>query len=81
MAPTILRDGPYRFYFFLNEGNEPAHVHVAAGNKSAKVWLEPLSLASSRHFAAHELNAVVKIVSENRQRFLEVWNERFPRSR
>ena len=81
MAPTVLREGPYRFHFFLNEGNEPAHVHVDAGDKSAKFWLEPVSLAASRHFAAHELNELVRIVVRNRERFLEVWNERFPRSR
>jgi hypothetical protein len=77
MAPSLLRDGPYRFFFYLNEGKEPAHVHVQDGRKLAKFWLEPVSLASSRHFAAHELNAIAKIVSLNRERFLEAWNERF----
>ena len=81
MAPTVLREGPYRFYFYLNEGNEPAHVHVDAGGKSAKFWLEPVACAASKHLAAHELNELVKIVKANRERFLEVWNERFPRSR
>jgi len=81
MAPTLLREGPYRFYFFLNEGNEPAHVHVEDGNKSAKFWLEPVAVASSRHFAAHELNALSRLVAENRERFVEAWNERFPRNR
>ena len=27
-VPTILRVGPYRFFFFSNENNEPAHIHV-----------------------------------------------------
>jgi len=26
--PTILRIGPYRFYFFSHEPNKPPHVHV-----------------------------------------------------
>lgn len=26
--PTILRDGPYRLFFYSNEGEEPPHVHV-----------------------------------------------------
>jgi hypothetical protein len=78
MAPTVLREGPARFFFYLNEGNEPPHIHVQAGNKLAKLWLEPVSLASSRHFAAHELNELHRIVIRNRSRFLEAWHERFP---
>ncbi|MBP7127385.1 DUF4160 domain-containing protein [Myxococcota bacterium] len=81
MAPTVLREGPYRFFFFLNEGNEPAHIHVDAGDRSAKFWLDPVSLASSRHMPAHEINALLEIVLAHRDRFLEVWNERFPRGR
>jgi hypothetical protein len=79
MAPTLLREGPWRFYFYLNEGNEPAHVHVQDGRKLAKSWLQRVEVASSKHFAAHELNAISRIVAQNRDRFLEVWNERFPR--
>jgi hypothetical protein len=79
MAPTLLREGPYRIFFFLNEGNEPAHVHVQEGKKSAKFWLEPLALASSKHFPAHQLAELTRIISRNRERFLEVWNVRFPR--
>ena len=78
MAPNVLREGPWRFYFYLNEGNEPAHVHVQDGRKLAKFWLEPVSVASSKHFVSHELNAITRIVVRNRERFLEVWNERFP---
>ena len=28
--PTILRHGRWRFFFYSNEGSEPAHVHVEA---------------------------------------------------
>ncbi|MBW6456390.1 MAG: DUF4160 domain-containing protein [Trueperaceae bacterium] len=28
MSPTVLRDGPYRFFFFSNERGEPPHIHV-----------------------------------------------------
>ena len=27
-VPTIHREGPYGFFFFSNEGLEPAHVHI-----------------------------------------------------
>ena len=29
------------FFFYSNESNEPAHLHVTKGNASEKVWLEP----------------------------------------
>ncbi|HKI37036.1 MAG TPA: DUF4160 domain-containing protein [Gemmataceae bacterium] len=34
--PTILRNGPYRFYFYSHEPNEPPHVHVDRDDLSAK---------------------------------------------
>ncbi len=30
--PTILRIGPYRFYFYSHEPNEPPHVHIDREN-------------------------------------------------
>jgi hypothetical protein len=44
-VPTVLRVGPYRFFFYSNEGSEPPHIHVEAGGKSAKFWLQPWLLA------------------------------------
>ena len=79
MSPTLLREGPYRFFFFLNEGDEPPHVHVADGRKTAKLWLDPVSVASSRHFAAHELTELLRVVRLHRSAFEEAWHERFPR--
>ena len=75
--PTILRVGRYRFYFFSNENNEPAHIHVKVDSSQAKFWLEPLNLASSYGFKAHELNEIERIVRENQTDFLEAWNEYF----
>jgi hypothetical protein len=40
MAPTVFRQGAFRFFFFLRE--EPRmHVHVAHTDGEAKFWLEP----------------------------------------
>ena len=41
----------------------------------AKFWLDPVALAGSRRFASHELRAMQKHVEENREIFLEAWNE------
>jgi hypothetical protein len=54
--PTVMRVGPYRFFFYSNEGNEPAHIHVTAGGNEAKFWLSPVSLASNRGFSARDLH-------------------------
>ena len=53
--PTLLRVGPYRFFFYSNEGSEPGHVHVTPGNSEAKFWLANCELASSFGFRPREL--------------------------
>ncbi len=78
--PTILRIGPYRFFFFSEEGGEPAHIHVEAGNKAAKFWLENAELARSRNFQGYELSVIRKLVVEHRKDFLEAWNVYFNHS-
>jgi len=77
--PTVMRIGPYRFLFFSNEGDEPPHIHVRHDRKLAKFWLEPVALAGSTGFAAHELRRIETHVAENRGRFLEAWNEHLSR--
>ena len=74
--PTVLRVGRYRFFFFSNENNEPAHIHVKAESDQAKFWLEPISLASNYGFRAHELNEIERIVKEHKDELMEAWNER-----
>ena len=75
--PTIFRDGPYRFYFFSHEPNEPPHVHVDREARTIKVWLEPVAMAKSQGFRGHEINVILAIVEQNRERLLEAWHEYF----
>jgi hypothetical protein len=77
--PTVLTTGPYRFYFYSNERNEPPHIHVQRDNSFAKFWLRPIALAGSRHFASRELRAVEAIIRKHRVEFLETWNEHIRR--
>jgi hypothetical protein len=76
-VPTILRSGPYRFYFFSHEPNEPPHVHVDRDNETAKFWLTPVSLASSLGFKAHELATLHRLVRENERELIDAWNSFF----
>ena len=73
--PTILRIGPYRFFFYSNEKGEPPHIHVQRERFLAKFWLNPVALAGSKRFASHELRTIQKHVEDNRKMFLEAWNE------
>ncbi len=34
--PTVLRTGPYRFYFHSHEPNEPPQMHIDREDLSAK---------------------------------------------
>ncbi len=75
--PTVLRSGPYRFYFYSHEPNEPPHIHADRDDLSAKFWLNPVQLAGNFGFRAHELRDIQSIVIENQKEFLEAWNEFF----
>ena len=75
--PSVLRSGPYRFYFYSSDRGEPPHVHVARDASVAKFWLDPVRLAWSRGFSATELRKTEAIVAENVQELLEAWNAFF----
>ena len=75
--PTILRTGPYRFYFYSHEPNEPPHVHVDRDESSAKYWLEPVQLARNLGFSSKELRRLQKLVIQHQVIFLEAWNGHF----
>jgi hypothetical protein len=75
--PTIFRRGPYRFFFFANEGDEPPHVHVERERRRAKIWLSPVQLTRTGGYSAAELGRIIRIVRENRAHLLEAWNEYF----
>jgi hypothetical protein len=75
--PTVLRDGPYRFFFYSGDGQEPPHVHVERDDAEAKFWLEPVRLARSHGFSAHELRQLEVIVTDNQQTIMDKWNDFF----
>jgi hypothetical protein len=75
--PTVLRIGPYRFFFYAGDRNEPAHVHVEREKHKAKFWLDPVRLAQSGGFRGHELNRLQQLTQKNRQQLLSSWDEYF----
>jgi hypothetical protein len=76
--PTVLRIDGYRFFFYSNENNEPAHIHVEKGDAEGKIWLEPLmSVAYFKSFNTREQNDILEIVEKNFQIFIQKWYEYF----
>lgn len=73
------RIGPYEFRFYSRgEEQEAPHIHVRCDRVDAKFWLEPdVRLTRSGRFRLHELNEIARLVEENRQVFLDEWNEYF----
>ena len=73
--PSILREGPYRFYFYSSDRSEPPHVHVRRDACSAKIWLDPVQLHYSAGFGRRETVRIIALVWEHHRRLLGAWNE------
>lgn len=75
--PTVLRIGPYRFFFYSNENQEPPHIHIQRDSALAKLWIGPVALVSSTGFPAHELSRLAQLTQQNEKILLEAWNDFF----
>jgi hypothetical protein len=75
--PIVLRSGPFRFYFYSHEPNEPPHIHVDRDDLSAEFWLQPVSLARNLGFSPKELRRLQKLVIQHQAAFLEAWHGHF----
>lgn len=75
--PTVLRVGPYRFFFYAGDRDEPIHIHVERDDNVVKYWLDPVRLQTSGGFGSAELRRIQRIVEENRENLIEAWYEYF----
>jgi hypothetical protein len=75
--PTLLRRKGYRFFFYSADSWEPPHIHVYKDGNEAKIWLGNMSVAANFGYRAPELNEIVRIVQDNRDAFMEAWNDHF----
>lgn len=75
--PTFADIGPYKLFFYSAEGNEPPHVHIRRDRSTAKFWLNPVRMATSRRFNHADLRALQKLVEENENAIMEAWNDYF----
>jgi hypothetical protein len=77
--PTVLRIGPYRFFFYAGDRDEPLHVHVERDDCVAKFWLDPVRLERSDGFSSSEVNRLEKLTTEHVEELVNHWNEFFSR--
>jgi hypothetical protein len=75
--PTVLRHGPYRFFFYSGDRDEPPHVHVERDACEAKFWLDPVRLERSRGFSRKELGEIQGLVEIYQSDLLRAWHEFF----
>jgi hypothetical protein len=75
--PTVFRSGPYRFFFFAGDRDEPPHVHVERENNRAKFWLDPVRMQNSGGFSGIELNRISALIEANLDLLRRAWDEYF----
>jgi len=75
--PTVLRIGPYRFFFYAGDRDEPPHVHVERDDCQAKFWLAPVRFQNNKGFIRKELRKIIALIEQNQDMLMECWDEYF----
>ena len=77
MAPTVFRDGSFRFFFFSRE--EPrVHIHVSHTDGEAKYWMEPqIELAMNQGLSQKQLSEALLLVERHQKEILNAWRTHF----
>jgi hypothetical protein len=77
MAPTIVRHGQFRLFFFSRE-EVRIHVHVAHPEGEAKFWLRPsVHLATNVGLSGVQLRQAQTVVEAHIQEIHDAWNRHF----
>ena len=77
MAPTVFRQGAFRFFFFSRE--EPRmHIHVSHTDGEAKFWIEPrLELALNQGLSPRQLGEAQSLVLDHLVEIRDAWHRHF----
>jgi hypothetical protein len=77
MAPTIVRDGQFRLFFFSREETR-IHVHVSHPQGEAKFWLTPsVHVAKNIGLSAVQLRQAQTVVEAHIREIEDAWNRHF----
>ena len=80
MAPTIVRDGQFRLFFFSREETRiHVHVvHVAHVDGEAKFWLTPqVGLANHTGLSVTQIRQAQVVVNAHLKDIHDAWNHHF----
>ena len=77
MAPTVLREGSFRLFFFSRE--EPRiHIHVSHTDGEAKFWLEPqIELAMNQGLNKKQLGVALLLIEQHHEEIVYAWHIHF----
>jgi hypothetical protein len=77
MAPTVFRQGAFRFFFFSRE--EPRmHIHVTHTDGEAKFWLEPqIELALNQGLSQKQISEALSLVQHHYEEIRNAWHIHF----
>ncbi len=67
--------GPYRFFFYSFDCNEPLHIHAQRDRATCKFWLDPVELAANHGFSPRQLSRIRSTILQHRQPIVEAWHE------
>jgi hypothetical protein len=77
MAPTIVRDGQFRLFFFSRE-EARVHVHVAHPDGEAKFWLTPdIHLAKNLGLSPTQVKQAQAVVAAHLKEIEDAWHRHF----
>lgn len=77
MAPTVFRQGAFRFFFFSREESR-MHIHVAHTDGEAKFWLEPqIELATNQGLSKKQIKETLSLVHEHYEEITHAWRSYF----
>ena len=77
MAPTVVRDGKFRLFFFSREESR-IHVHVAHPDGEAKFWLKPsVEVATTTGLSARQSREAQSVVEKHLVEIENAWNRHF----
>ncbi len=77
MAPTVFREGRFRFFFFSRE-EQRIHVHVSHPDGEAKFWLAPhVHLATSVGLSQRQLHEAQRLTESHLEEITNAWNRHF----
>jgi hypothetical protein len=77
MAPTVVRDGQFRLFFFSREETR-THVHVAHPDGEAKFWLTPeVVVATATGLSARQIADAKAVVIKHLEEIQNAWKHHF----